>query len=145
MIHVPPKHRLALNGLHDVMSQKTKSWTSLYVPVGFEVLTAVAINIIFLWDMMPCTPVKFADVSEDVLPPSSGSMGKPSKQQTYYSAMKTEAVCSFEILVLVYLYQNTRRHIPVPFKYESCYCTAILLLYRSPDSLRSSVIKFCRT
>jgi hypothetical protein len=35
----------------------------MFVFVGFEVLTAVVMNISVPWDITPCSPVKLTDIS----------------------------------------------------------------------------------
>jgi hypothetical protein len=53
---------------------------SLKVRVGFEVLTAVVTKNFIFWDITPCSSLKVnRRFGRNIIPPSSGSQNKPSK------------------------------------------------------------------
>jgi hypothetical protein len=53
-----------------------------YKHVGHdELLRAVVI----LWNVTPCSLVEFTDVSEEIMPPPSGSKNKPNNQRKQVS------------------------------------------------------------
>jgi hypothetical protein len=54
--------------------------------VGFEVLTAVVMKSIAIWDITPCSNSSHPKFRKNLLPPSSGSKNKMSKKQVWKPA-----------------------------------------------------------
>jgi hypothetical protein len=75
------------------------------ISVGFEVLTEVVLKSIIFWDIMPCSPLRVNDVSEEHIASIFRVEKKPSDFtlvfcSAHFSTLKMEAICSSETSVI---------------------------------------------